>query len=217
MSPSHHQLSIAIMSLHPYIVLKSHHHSIPRSRTSAFQARMFPRFARLCRLIHTPGHVTLASSAVHCHHEFTPLHRLEVTPSLDTAFAHFRFSSANIPALRAPMSPCSRAIDTSLSPHCNHLHIIQAIITIISPSCYCVCMHQSRFAQSATIPRFHAPMTPYACAFPAPSLHQSRLITFASDTLALCSSRITYPHCNFACSPLDALSGDTQNLSPQEM
>jgi hypothetical protein len=40
------------------------------------------------------------------------LHPLELTPSLDTAFAHFRFISANVPALRAPMSPYSRAIDT---------------------------------------------------------------------------------------------------------
>jgi hypothetical protein len=54
MSPSHHQQSIVMSSLHHYILLKSHHRLIPHSRTSASQARMFPRFARLCRLIHAP-------------------------------------------------------------------------------------------------------------------------------------------------------------------
>jgi hypothetical protein len=181
---------------------------------------MFPRFACLCRLIHAPRHATLASSTIHCHEQFALLHPLEVAPSLNTAFAHFRFSSANVPALRAPIAPYSRAIDTSLSPHCSHLHIIQAVITITSPS-FLLCLHiPESLRASTTLPRFHAPMAPYTCAFPAlsaPSLHQSRLTTFAPDTLALHSSHITYPHRNFACSPLDALSGDTQNLSPQEM
>jgi hypothetical protein len=165
-------------------------------------------------------HAILASPVIYCHHEFASLHHLEVAPSLNTTFAHFRFSSANVPALRAPMSPYSRASDTLLLHHCNHLHTIQPVTITISPSVYCVCTHQSHFAQSATLPRFHAPIAPYASAFPAlnaPSLHQSRLTTFAPDTLALHSSHITYPHRNFACSPLDALSGDTQNLSPQEM
>jgi hypothetical protein len=160
---SHHPSSIAIMSSHPCILLKSHHRSIPRSRTSASQARMFLRFARLYRLIHTHRHITLASlqsSPYHsgsCHHHFPALLLCLHTPE----------------SLRA----------------------------------------------SATLLHFLAPTAPYACAFPAlspPSLHQSHLITDASDTLALCS-RITYPHHNFACPPLDALSGDTQNLSPQEM
>ncbi|KAG2737669.1 hypothetical protein P692DRAFT_20883335 [Suillus brevipes Sb2] len=75
MSPSHHQQSIVMSSLHHYILLKSRYRSIPRSRTSASQARMFPRFARLCRLIHAHTHVALASlqsspyhSGSHHHH-----------------------------------------------------------------------------------------------------------------------------------------------------
>jgi hypothetical protein len=201
------------MSSHPCILLKLHHRSIPRSRTSAFQARIFPRLMQHI-------HAILASPVIYCHHEFASLHHLEVAPSLDTAFAHFRFISANVPALRAPMTPCSCALDMSLTHHCSHLHIIQAVITITSPS-FLLCLHIPELLRaSATLPRFHAPMAPYASAFPAlsaPSLHQSRLITFASDTLALHSSLTIYPHHNFACSPHDALSGDTQNLSPQEM
>jgi hypothetical protein len=156
---------------------------------------MFPRLMQ-------HSHATLASSVTYCHHEFMPLHPLEVAPSLDTAFVHFRFSSANVPTLRAPTSPYSRAIDMSLSPHCNHLHTIQPVAIITSPSLQCVCMHQSHFAHSAILPCFLTPTAPYACAFPtlsAPSLCQSCLTTFASDTLALHSSLITYPHRNFAC------------------
>jgi hypothetical protein len=51
---SHHSLSIVVMSLHPDILLKLHHYLIPHSRTSASSVRMFPRFARLRRLIHAP-------------------------------------------------------------------------------------------------------------------------------------------------------------------
>ncbi|KAG2739425.1 hypothetical protein P692DRAFT_20881771 [Suillus brevipes Sb2] len=187
------------MSLPPYILLKSHH----RLHTAFAHFRFISANVPALRAPMSPYP-----------------HAWTFAPSLDTAFTHFRFSSANVPALRAPMSPYSRASDTLLSHHCNHPHIIQAVVTIISPSLHCVRMHQSRFAQSAILPRFHAPMAPYACAFPAlsaPSLRQSRIITFTSDTLALHSSLITYPHRNFALSPLDALSGDTQNLSPQEM
>jgi hypothetical protein len=61
-----------------------------------------------------------------------------------TAFVHFRFISANVLVLRASMSPCSCTIDTLLSHHCNHLHIIHAVVTITPPSLQCVCMHQSR-------------------------------------------------------------------------
>ncbi|KAG2739494.1 hypothetical protein P692DRAFT_20881675 [Suillus brevipes Sb2] len=119
------------------------------------QARLFPRLMQHI-------HAILASPVIYCHHEFASLHHLEVALSLDTAFAHFRFSSANVPALRAPIAPSSRAIDTSLSHCCSRLHIIQAVVTITSQSFYCVCTHQSRFTQSAILPRFHAPMAPYA-------------------------------------------------------
>jgi hypothetical protein len=144
------------------------------------QARIFPRLMQ-------HSHATLASPIIHCHEEFTPLHPLDVTQSLEY---HVRA----LPLFKRECSRASRAysalftrIDTSLSHCCSHLHISQAVVTIISPSCYCVCMHQSHFAQSAILPRFLAPTAPYASAFPAlsaPSLHQSRLITIASDTLA---------------------------------
>ncbi|KAG2739942.1 hypothetical protein P692DRAFT_20881641 [Suillus brevipes Sb2] len=163
---------------------------------------MFPRLKR-------HSHATLASPTIHCHEQFALFHPLEVTLSLE--YHRLIHAHRHITLALLQSSPYHSG---------SHLHIIQAVITITSPSLHCVCMHQSHFAQSATLPRFHAPMTPYACAFPAPSapsLHQSRLITFASDTLALHSSRTTYPHHNFAWSPHDALSGDTQNLSPQEM
>jgi hypothetical protein len=131
MSPSHHQQSIVMRSLRPYILLMSHNRSILRSRTSAFQARMFPRFARLCRLIHAHRHITLAS---------------------------------------LQSSPCHSG---------NHHHHISKLT---------LCLHAPESLRaSATLPHFHAPMTPYACAFPAlnaPLLRQSHPITFASYTLA---------------------------------
>jgi hypothetical protein len=112
-------------------------------RTSAHLRRLKREYSRAsCSTVTPHSHHQLFIAITSSHHYML----LKLHYCSHTTFAHFRFTSANVPALRAPMSPCSRAIDTSLSPHCNHLHIIQAVVTIISPSLYCVCTHQSRFA-----------------------------------------------------------------------
>jgi hypothetical protein len=95
---SHHPSSIAIMSSHPCILLKSHHRSIPRSRTSASQARMFPRFARLCRLIHTPQ--THRSRII----AITPISFRQLSPSYPQAYIVFACTRV---ASRNPLFYCT--------------------------------------------------------------------------------------------------------------
>ncbi|KAG2745949.1 hypothetical protein P692DRAFT_20876608 [Suillus brevipes Sb2] len=130
-------------SLHNVTPMQHRNIHVPQ----APKARLFPRLMQ-------HSHATLASFIIH----FAPL--------LDTAFAHFRFISANVPALRTPT---------------HH--------------------HHTTLSRPYGALRLRLTPAPYACAFPAPSLRQSRLITDASDTLALHSSRITYPHHDFACPP----------------
>ncbi|KAG2739361.1 hypothetical protein P692DRAFT_20882579 [Suillus brevipes Sb2] len=151
-------------SSHCYILLNSHHRSIPRSRTSAFQARMFPRFARLCRLIHAPQ--TRCSRII----AIIPISFRQLSPSYPRAYIVFactRVASRNPLFYRAFM-PLWRLTPPPFPRLARH--------------CY------------ASLASSHS--------------HQTR-----SHHTPL----ITYPHRNFACPQLDALSGDTQNLSPQEM
>jgi len=177
----------------------------PYHAPQAPEARTFPRLTR-------HSHAILTASVNYCHHQFAPSCRPKELFSLEY----------QVRALSLRKAQCSRAsrayvalfthLDTSLSH--------QAVITIISLSFCYVCMHQSHFAQSAVLPRFHTPMAPYACAFPRLARHS--YTSHASSQLLqprshyACSS-LHIPHHNFACSPHDALSGDTQNLSPQEM
>ncbi|KAG1855668.1 hypothetical protein DFJ58DRAFT_727485 [Suillus subalutaceus] len=184
-------------SLH-YAMLTRHTRHSRLSRTSAHLRRLKRECSRALHSTFTPHSHHQPSIVIMSSH---PYAILKSRYHLNTAFAHFRFISANVPTLRAPMTPYSRAY----THHSRLIAVISISFRQLSPShpqaFDCVCTHQSHFAHSAVLPRFHAPMTPYACASPAPSAPlfcQSRLITFASDTLAVHSSRITYPHHNFA-------------------
>jgi hypothetical protein len=85
---------------------------ITRIRTpQAPQARMF------LRLMHNI-HATLASSAVHCHHEFASLHALEVTLSL-------AYCICALPLFKRECSRASRAYSALFT---RHRHITLALL-----------------------------------------------------------------------------------------
>jgi hypothetical protein len=103
-------------------------------------------FTHLRRLKREYSRASRSTVTPHSHHQLSiaimsshPLHPLDELLSLEYRFAHFRFARRNVPALRAPMSPCSRAIDTSPSHHCSHHHHIPELLLCLhapeSPSC----------------------------------------------------------------------------------
>ncbi|KAG1773760.1 hypothetical protein EDD22DRAFT_946633 [Suillus occidentalis] len=113
-SPPHH-------SLH-YVTPMRHTRHTRQSRASrhihapqAPLARTFPRLTRHSRDI-------LTASVIYCHHQFMPSHHPEELFLLEYQVRALSPNRRNVPALRAPMSPYSRAIDTSLSHHCSHSH-----------------------------------------------------------------------------------------------
>jgi hypothetical protein len=130
------------------------HYATPTRHTRHSRlSRAYATSAPLRRLKRECSHALCSTVTPHSHHQPSivimsshPYAILKSHYRSHTAFAHFRFISANVPTLRAPMSPYSRALDMSLAHHCSHLHIIHAVTTITSPSLQCVCMHQSRFA-----------------------------------------------------------------------
>jgi hypothetical protein len=134
----------------------------PYHAPQAPQARIFPRLTRHSRVI-------LTASVIYCHHQFTHSHHPEELPSVE-------YQVRALPLRKAQCSRASRAyvalftrLDTSPSHHCSHHHYHASFrqLSASYPQAFVVftCTRVT-FAQSAILPRFHAPMAPYTCAFP---------------------------------------------------
>ncbi|KAG1732094.1 hypothetical protein EDD22DRAFT_960426 [Suillus occidentalis] len=182
-SPPHHSLHYATPTRH----MRQLHASRLIHAPQAPLARTFPRLTRhSCDI--------LTASVTYCHHQFTPSHHPEELPSVEYQVHALSPNRRNVPALRAPMSPYSRAIDTSLSHHCSHSHN-HASFRQSPPSYPRAFVVFARTRVASRNPLSYRAFMPLWRLTPAlsrafrllraPQLRQSRFITVASATLTL--------------------------------
>jgi hypothetical protein len=146
------------------------------------KARMFPRLTQHI-------HAILTSSIIHCHHEFTPLHPLEVTLSLE-----YRIRA--LPLFKRECSRASRAYSAFFTRHKTRRSRIIAVVSISfrqsSPSYPQVFIVFAHTRVTSRIPLHYRAFTPLWRLTPPPFPRLAR-----HHYASLASSHSPQPHSHY--------------------